>query len=211
MIVIGVTGNTGAGKTTVSTIIKNNLNCTIISADNIAKKINVPGSKYYEETIKLCGKEILSKDDTIDRRKLAEILFSNPEIKNNMNLLTAKYVVDEIKRLLKIEKESKKESKKEIVVIDAPLLYECKVDALCNYVISVTCDNKELKIRRICSRDKLTRNQAESRLNAQPNSDFYKSKADFNISNEKDSNYFALVKDVIKVIHKIKKENNLEV
>ena len=202
MVVIGITGNSGSGKTTVSTIIKNNLNCTVVSADNIAKKINIPESEYYKETIKLMGEEILKEDSTIDRRKLASILFTNSEIKKQMNEITARYVGNEIEKIINEEAEAKENN---FIVIDAPLLYECGIDKLCTYVIAVTCLEKETKIRRICVRDRLTRNQAELRLNAQPDSDFYANKADYVIYNEATTNYLNLVIDVLKVVHKIKK------
>ena len=100
MVIIGITGNSGSGKTTISTIIKNNLECTVISADYIAKKINVPGTDYYKETIELFGEDILKSDSTIDRRKLAEIIFSDSELKRKLNIITAKYVGSEIENLI---------------------------------------------------------------------------------------------------------------
>ena len=202
MVVIGITGNTGSGKTTVSTIIKNNLNCTVISADYIAKKINVQGSKYYEETIELFGNKILKEDGTIDRRILAEIIFSDSELKKKLNKITAKYVGNEIENIVKEEKEK---NKKKYIVTDATLLFQCRIDKLCDYIIAVVCENKEIKIRRIVSRDKLTRNQAEARLNAQPNNDFYISQSDIVIYNNPDISYFVLIKEVLKVVHRIKK------
>ena len=90
------------------------------------------------------------------------------------------------------------------MVVDAPLLFECGVDKLCDYTIAVVCESKEAKIRRIISRDRLTRNQAEARLDAQPNNEFYTSKADIVIHNEIYYKYHKLIKDVIRVVHKIK-------
>lgn len=201
MKVIGVTGNSGSGKSTVSTIIKNNLNCTVISADNLAKKINVPGSEYYEKTIELFGKDILNEDGTINRRKLAPILFTDVETKRKMNLLTSKYVGGEIEKLVN---EEKAKANNGFVVIDAPLLFECGVDKLCDYVIAVTCAEEDTKISRICIRDKITKNQAKIRLEAQPDDEFYTSKADYVIYNNQDTLYITLIKGVIKVIHDIK-------
>lgn len=201
MKIIGVTGNSGSGKSTVSTIIKNNLGCTVISADNLAKKINIPGTEYYEKTIEIFGEGILKEDGTINRRKLAPILFSDVETKRKMNELTSKYVGGEIERLVN---EEKSKSNNNFMVIDAPLLFECGVDKLCDYVIAVTCEEEDTKIKRICMRDKITRNQAKIRLDAQPNDEFYSSKADYTIYNNQNSLYINLIKGVIKVIHDIK-------
>ena len=61
MIIIGVTGNSGAGKSTVSTIIKNNTGALVIDADNIAKEMMVKGEPYYNDTVDLFGEDILIK------------------------------------------------------------------------------------------------------------------------------------------------------
>lgn len=201
MKVIGVTGNSGSGKSTVCTIIKNNLGCTVIYADNLAKKINIPGSEYYEKTIELFGTKILREDGTINRRILAPILFTDVETKKKMNALTAQYVGGEIARLVE---EEKLKGKNDFVVIDAPLLFECGVDRLCDYIIAVTCEEEETKIKRICERDRVTRRQAKVRLDAQPDNEFYLSRSNYSIYNNRNSTYINLVNGVVKLIHKIK-------
>ena len=203
MTIIGVTGGTGTGKTTVSTIIKNTLDCIVISADYVAKKINVPGTEYYKETVELFGEEILKPDKTLDRRKMAEIIFSDSEAKEKMNVITTKYVGGKIEDLIKEEGEKNPEA---FVIIDAPLLFECGLDKLCDYIIAIVCESKEARIRRITVRDRLTRNQAEARIDAQPNNDFYESRADFVIHNELYYKYYKLIKDVQKVVYKIKRK-----
>ena len=201
MKVIGVTGNSGSGKSTVSTIIKNNLGCNVISADNLAKRVNVPGSEYYKKTLELFGEEILREDGTINRRKLAPILFTNVETKRKMNELTAQYVGGEIERLVN---EERLKGDKEFLVIDAPLLFECGVDKLCDYIIAVTCEEEDVKIHRICVRDRVSKRQAKVRLDAQPDEEFYTSKANYTIYNNKNSSYFNLVNGVVKLMHEIK-------
>ena len=203
MKVIGVTGNSGSGKSTISTIIKNNLGCTVVSADSLAKKINVPGTEYYEKTIELLGREILKEDGTIDRKKLAKIIFSDAEIKANMNKLTAKYVGREI---LELVKQETRKTASEFIVIDAPLLFECGIYKICDYIIAVTCEEEHVKIKRICERDRLTPAQAKIRLDAQPDNDFYINKSNYVIYNNGNSTYPNLIKGVIKVIRQIKED-----
>lgn len=205
MIIIGVTGNAGAGKSTVSTIIKNNLGCTVISADNLAKKVNIPGSEYYEKTLEMFGEEILNEDKSIDRKALAKILFSDAEIKRKMDALTAKYIGAE---LLRLAKEENKNPKNEFLVLDVPLLYECGIYKICNYVIAVTCEEEETKIDRIVERDRRTKAEAKAIINSQPDNEFYISKADYSVFNNKDSSYLNLIKGVIKIIRDIKMKNN---
>ena len=70
MIIIGVTGNSGAGKSTVSTIIKNNTGAIVIDADVIAKKMMVPGEKYYNDILKIFGNKILVTSSKKNKNKI---------------------------------------------------------------------------------------------------------------------------------------------
>ena len=204
MIIIGVTGNTGAGKSTVSTIIKNNTKALVLDADIIAKSIMEPGNEYYEEVVELFGQKILQTKPAknkgkIDKASLAKIIFNDNEKREQMNKITFKYVGKEIK------KEILENQNKEIIVLDVPLLYESGFNKICNYVIGVVAD-EETKIERIKERDKLNLNQIKKRLETQKDEELYKSKADFIIENPKRNRYINLVKDTLKVIHKIKDE-----
>lgn len=208
MIIIGVTGNTGAGKSTVSTIIKNNTNCLVINADELAKDLMVPGTEYYEKTVELFGNKILQTKPSknkgkIHKANLAKALFGSEEKREQMNKLTFKYVGQEIKKIILANKNQ------EIIVLDVPLLYESGFDKICNKVIAVTCD-RETKILRIKERDNINPNQVEKRLEAQKDEEFFIEKADYVIENPKDNRYINLVKDTLKVIHKIKKEQEEE-
>lgn len=204
MKVIGVTGNHGSGKSTVSTIIKNNTGCTVISADIIAKKINVPGTEFYEKTVGVFGEEILNEDKTIDRKKMADKLFAEESLRLQMNVHTAKYAGDEIRRMIK---EEEKSGKNDILVLDAPLLFECKLDDVCDYIIAVVCEDEMSKIKRICERDRKRPAQARLRLSAQPDNEFYTSRADYVVDNTKFNAYFDLIKKVLKIVHEIRGEN----
>lgn len=204
MKVVGITGSSGSGKTTVSTIIKNNTGCKVISADSMAKKLNNPGTEYYDETIKLFGTEILDENQKINRKKLASILFTQEELRKKMNEITAKYVGSEIKRIINAFKRKKEN---EIVVVDAPLLFECGLDSICDYIIAVVCEEDALKVQRICNRDKIRTSQAKTRLKAQPSDEFYTSRANYVINNSREVAYAHLIKKVIKIVHEIKGDN----
>ena len=121
------------------------------------------------------GNEYLNKDAKLNRKKVADLIFKDEEKREEINKLTKKYVVAEIKR--KIES-----STKEYVVIDAPLLIESGLDKICNIVIGVVADYKT-QIERICERDKLTKVEAVSRLNIQPDNEFYRKNVDYIVEN----------------------------
>ena len=91
------------------------------------------------------------------------------------------------------------------IVLDFPLLYEGKFDKICNYVIGVVAD-EETKILRVTERDRITNAQALSRLNVQIDEEELKEKADYIIDNSYNTRYITLVNEVVRIVHKIKKD-----
>ena len=94
---------------------------------------------------------------------------------------------------------------KEFIVLDFPLLYEGGFDKICNCVIGVVSD-EFTKISRIRERDNATKEQVQARLNAQMKEEELKEKADYIVQNSNETRYIMLVNDVVKLMHKIKKD-----
>ena len=183
MRIIGITGNSGSGKSTVSKMISENYEAKIIDADKIAKEMTMNNGEYLQAIKQTFGEDVI-KDNTLDRKKLADIVFSNKTEKEKFDSLTFEYVVRRIKEEIK-----KAQIKSDIkyIVLDVPLLFESKINEVCNYTIGVTAPKIE-KIKRICKRDKLSEEKALQRLNSQPDDEFFIQKCDFiieNINNEK--------------------------
>lgn len=198
MKIIGITGPSGAGKTTLSTILKNNYNASIIDADVVAKKLSTDiTSEYYKEMVKLFGKSTLQENKQLNRKKIASIIYSDREKKRALNKLTFKYVVDDINKQIG---ELLKSSQYEYLGIDVPLLYEAKMEKICDYVIAVVAEDKE-KVSRICRRDNISEELAKKRLEIQNNNEFFVSKADFVIYN--DGSLEKLEKSLKEIIDKI--------
>ena len=203
MIILGITGNSGAGKSTVSTIIKNNTGAFIIDADKILKDMKAPGNDYYNDIVRLFGEDILIKNSErnkgkIDNKKLSKIIFNDIEKRGELNKLTFKYVGEKTKELILENKD------KDFIILDFPLLYEGNFDKICNYVIGVIAD-QETKISRIKQRDKVSKEQCETRINSQLDEEKLKQMADFIIDNSSNVKYINLINYVIRLIHKIKK------
>lgn len=175
MKIIGITGSSGSGKSTATKILSEELNAKTINADEVVKQMQEKSSKYYEKIIELFGTNIMQKDGTLNRKKLAEIIFKDTTKKEKLDELTYKYVVKEIKKQVESAKE-------EYVIIDAPLLIESKLNEICNIVIAVM-SNKEEQIKRICKRDNIEENKAKMRLEAQKDNEFYKTHADYIVEN----------------------------
>ena len=176
MKVIGITGNSGSGKSTICEIIKENYNSEIIDADKVAKKLTASQTEYLKEIIKTFGDNIIDENNKLNRKKLADIIFNNKEKKMLLDKLTFKYVVNEIKEQIGKIKDC------DYIVLDVPLLFESKLNEVCDATIGVLAE-KEEKINRIINRDKITYEKALNRLNNQPDDKFYIDNCNFIILN----------------------------
>ena len=166
MNIIGITGSSGAGKSTICDILEKEYDVKIINADKIAKRLSKRGTSYIDEIVKKFGGDILDEEGELKRKKLAEIIYTNPQKRRELNSCTFKYIRKEIQREIAEEKEVS------AIIIDAPLLFECELDRLCNYVIGVI-SKRELQIERIVARDNIDYEHAEKRLSAQEDNYFY--------------------------------------
>lgn len=194
MKIIGITGSSGAGKTTLSGILNKRENVEVIDADKVAKQMAVPGNEYLQEIEKTFGKSVLFDDGNLNRKALAGKIYNDDKARNLLNELTFKYVANEIlERIKKINN-----SKIEIVIIDAPLLFEAKLEKNCDFVVSLIAD-EELKIKRICKRDNIDKITAQKRLKIQHDNDYYIKKSDYVIYNSEDCN---LEKEIEKILKK---------
>ena len=191
MKVIGITGNSGSGKSTIAKIIKEKYNGIIIDADKIAKEMTNTNSEYLEKIIKTFGMKII-KNNKLDRKELSKIVFNDKKEKEKLDKLTFKYIVDEIKNRIKILKE-----KNEIIILDIPLLFESKLNELCDFVIGVIADEKE-KIARICKRDDINQEESFKRIKSQPEDKFYIENSNYIINNSNMKNLNIEIEKIIK-------------
>ncbi len=128
-IVIGLTGGFGCGKTTVAGMFSR-LGAHIIDADRIAHKISRPGTKIFKKLTDIFGTTILNKGGFIDRKKLGGIIFSNKVLLKKLNAI----MHPEILRLMAKEA---RQSQGNVVVLDAPLLFETGLNKFCDFTAVV--------------------------------------------------------------------------
>lgn len=179
MLTIGITGPTGAGKSSVCEFIKNNYNARVIDADKVVKELQDNKTEYYTEIRKTFGEEVLFNNGLINRRALAHIVFFDEEKKKQLDKLTAQYVGDEIKK----EIEALKGKNLDYIIVDAPTLIETGMQAIFDKIIVVIANEKD-RLERICKRDDISEDYAKLRMQAQKEDEFYTKYADFVISNE---------------------------
>ena len=164
MKVIGITGPSGAGKTSVSEELRM-CGAYIIDADLISRQITKKGEKAYKEIIDVFGEEILSETREINRRVLGEIVFNCPEKLELLERITHKHIFEKMTKMLN-------EADAEVVVLDVPLLFQCDFPIQCDLTVSVIADI-DVRIKRIMKRDGITKKEAEARIKNQlPNSEY---------------------------------------
>ncbi len=162
MIKIGLTGGIASGKSTISKILKR-LGARIIDADIEAKATLKPNTKAWQMLVEEFGSAILKEDNSIDRRKLGNMVFGDSVKLGKLNSIVHPFVIERIKgKIVQLEEEGKLDA----VVLDAPLLIETNLHHLVDEIWVVNVD-KDTQISRLMKRDKFNFEQAENRLKAQ--------------------------------------------
>ena len=161
MLLIGLTGGTGSGKSVVSEILAEN-GGLILDADKLARKVVEKGQPAYYEIMEHFGKDIFDENGDLIRKKLGDIVFNDPKELEFLNKCTHKYIAE----LTKKELAEADPDKYRFVVCDAPQLIESGMDKMCDKIWVVTAD-EEVRIKRIMERDSITRQQAQSRIDSQ--------------------------------------------
>lgn len=181
-IVIGLTGQTGAGKSTVSNAMKK-CGCRIIDADKIAREVVEPKTDCLKMLTNAFGCDIINKGGSLNRKKLAEKAFSSKENTQLLNEITHPHIVELTKQRIA----EYFASGCDIVVFDAPQLFESGSDKLCDIIVSVIA-SQECRLARIISRDGINREQALSRIKVQLSEEYFKKHSDYIINGEQDIN-----------------------
>ena len=178
MIVLGVTGPSGAGKGEFCSIMQS-LGAKSLDTDLVAREVVKPGSKCLYEIGKHFGPEIILANGEMDRKRVAQIVFSDKEKLEFLNKTTHKYIVDKIKEWL-FECEI---SGEKLLIIDAPQLFEAGADEFCNFTLCVLADS-DTRLSRIISRDKISQQAATLRQNNQKDDSFFTDKCDYVVYND---------------------------
>lgn len=179
-IVIGLTGQTGAGKSTVAEGLKK-YGYGIIDADAISRLVMEKGSPILPRIRETFGSDVFNPDSSINRAALAKKAFSSPENTKKLNEITH----PEISRLVLKKVQGAFFDGYEGVIIDAPQLFESKLSYDCKFIISVVAP-KDVRLKRIIERDGITEEEAMRRINAQLPEDFFREKSNVIIENNGD-------------------------
>ena len=143
-MIVGLTGGIASGKSTVSNLFRK-YGIEIVDADKVAKEVSEK-KESIEKISNIFGKDILDSDGKIVREKLREKAFKNRELLQELNKIIHPQVMEYFKR------KKEENSKDEILIFDIPLLYETKMEYLCDKIIVVGVDVQK-QIRRVVARD----------------------------------------------------------
>ncbi|MDK9783379.1 dephospho-CoA kinase [Vibrio sp. B172a] len=157
--VIGLTGGIASGKTTVANLFKQQFKIDIVDADIVAREVVEPGTPGLNAIVEHFGAGIVRDDQTLDRAKLREKIFSNPEEKAWLNGLLHPMIREKM-----IEDLEQITSDYALLVV--PLLVENKLDSLCDRVLVVDVD-PQTQISRTVKRDNVSEEQANAILASQ--------------------------------------------
>lgn len=175
--VVGLTGQTGAGKSTVSARLAAR-GCAVIDCDAVTRDPALYSGECLAELQKAFGRDIMRPDGTLDRRLLARRAFADDESTQTLNRITHPVIFSR----LRAEIAARKAAGARVIVLDAPTLFEAGAERLCRRVVSVLADRAVRKAR-ILQRDGITGEEAERRMRAQQADGFYASRSDYVLDN----------------------------
>ncbi len=176
--IIGLTGPTGAGKSSAAKVCKD-FGFKHIDCDILARRAVEKGAKGLNAVVNAFGNDILNADGTLNRKALAEKAFKDTDSTELLN----KTLLPFIKELVLAEIEG------EWVLLDAPTLFESGINKICFKTVAVLAD-REIRLSRIMARDNITSKAALLRINAGKKDEFYIENCDFIIYNNKSENTF---------------------
>lgn len=160
-LVLGLTGGIATGKSTADEFFKKK-NIPIIDSDKIAHNIMNVGKPAWKQVKNAFGQNYLNQDQTVNRKKLGELVFNNSAELKKLNDITHPLIYQEIQEKIKAEKDKGTP----LVIVDAPILFETGGQSYCDKTLVITLP-KDLQIKRLMERNNLTRDEALSRIKSQ--------------------------------------------
>lgn len=201
-VVIGLTGPTGAGKSTVGAVFEKH-GWAVIDCDGLTRDPAVYDADCIAKLAAAFGEEV-APGGVLDRKALARRAFAAPETKKQLEDI----VFPKILAALEKRMDAAFAAGAKVVVLDAPTLFESGLDARCGRVITVTAP-EDVRLGRIIDRDGITEEQARTRLAAQPAEEFYVNRSDYVLANGPEDNAQAEAEQIVAEIDRELEERSL--
>lgn len=179
MKIIGLTGSVGSGKSTVGKWMEQHFPVKLVMTDDVAHRAYEPGSSCYVQLLEEYGEKILAKDQSIDRKKLAEIVFSDEEKMKRLNALIHPWVKAYLAEDMEREKQ---EETFRWYVIESAILFQSGLDQMCEECWFV--DTKDsIRRERLKSSRGYTDEKVDAILEQQKENDSWKTQCKVVIEN----------------------------
>lgn len=180
MKIIGLTGGIGTGKSTVSAYLAQK-GCKIIDADLISHQMTEAGSPCLAEIKDAFGEDVFLRDGNLDRKKVGRLVFADATKKETLEQIITRRVIEKTLRIL----QDCRAQQEDLVVLDAPLLFECGMQRYTDETWLVVC-RTETRLRRIAARDGLAEEDIQKRIANQMSTEQKEKLADYIIDNSRD-------------------------
>lgn len=181
MRVIGITGGVGAGKSEILNFIAGNWDSTVVEADEVGYLVMRPGGSCFAAIVELFGPGVLKEDGTLDREKIAQMVFQDKELLEKLNGIVHPAVKTYIKKA--IEREKSHET--EIFIVEAALLIEDKYDEICDELWYIYAD-EEVRMERLMQHRGYSEEKIRGIFANQLSEDEFSAHCDFEIDNSGD-------------------------
>ncbi|MFC5558331.1 dephospho-CoA kinase [Ureibacillus thermophilus] len=160
-MIIGLTGSIASGKSTVSNMLKE-YGFPIVDADLVARQVVEPGSETLQKIAEVFGKEILTENGELDRKKLGAIIFNNEEKRQLLNSIIHPAIRKEMLR----QRDEHLANGEKTVIMDIPLLFESKLQHFVDKILVVSV-SEDVQLQRLMERNQLTEEEAKARIQSQ--------------------------------------------
>ena len=175
-IILGVTGGTGAGKSSALNAIRD-LGGTVIDCDAVYHEV-LSGNEDFKNAINEKFPGVFTAGGELNRKKLGQEVFAKRDRLDQLNAIVFRFLVPELER--------QTAASEGICALDAINLFESGLDRLCDYTVAVTAPT-ELRVKRIMARDHISEQYARLRIGAQKQDEYYRGKCDSELNNASDS------------------------
>lgn len=160
-LTVGLTGGIASGKSTVSSLLIKK-GYTVIDADIEARLAVEKGEEAYQEILRHFGERVLLKDGSIDRAELGSIIFHNETERKALNSI----VHPAVRKRMTALKERAISRKEHLIILDIPLLFESKLQYMCDKTLLVYAD-ENIQLQRLMQRNQLSEKEAMARIQSQ--------------------------------------------